>query len=313
MDKTILITGATGFIGKRLVKYLANLGAFVKIITKNKEKAKKIFKDQFTVQIFEWNECDNPFTLSEILSETNAVINLAGQNIAGKRWNAGFKQRIYASRINSTRLLAESIKVCKKKPECLLTASGVGYYGNTGDNVVDENSPPGKDFLATLCRDWEAEAMKAVEYEVRVIAFRTGIVLDNTEGALKEMSKTLKYRFASYPGSGKQWISWIHIEDLISLFTFGLDNKNLFGSFNACSPAPVTYNEFATTLAKVNDRKIVLPVPGFILKSVIGEFANTLLQGQRAYPAKAIESGFTFLFGDLKSALENLYGRARVI
>ncbi len=306
IDKTILITGATGVIGSRLVKRLCEQGAFVKILSRSPVNADKIFKRQYTVQEFDWSKYDDPHKLRELIEESDAIINLAGANVADKRWSKEYKKEIYNSRIEITKLLVKTIKICSKRPECLINASGVGYYGFRGDEILTEDSEPGEDFLAKLCRDWESEAMKAVQYNVRVVTIRTGIVLDNQGGALKEFLKPFKFYIGAYQGSGRQWLSWIHIDDIIDLYLFAMLNKNMLGAVNGVSPESVTNKEFTEILGRVLNKNIILPVPGFILKLVVGEFANNLITGQKVSPQKILDAGFKFKFPLLKEALENL-------
>lgn len=306
IDKTILITGATGVIGSRLVKRLCELGAFVKILSRSPVNADKIFKRQYTVQEFDWSKYDDPHKLRDLIEESDAIINLAGANVADKRWSVEYKKEIYNSRIEITKLLVKTIKICSKRPECLINASGVGYYGFRGDEILTEDSEPGEDFLAKLCRDWESEAMKAVQLNVRVVTIRTGIVLDNKGGALKELLKPFKFYIGAYQGTGRQWLSWIHIDDIIDLYLFAMSNSNMLGAVNGVSPESVTNKEFTEILGRVLNKNIILPVPGIILKLVVGEFANNLITGQKVSPQKIMNAGFKFNFPLLKEALENL-------
>ncbi|HMS33508.1 MAG TPA: TIGR01777 family oxidoreductase [Ignavibacteria bacterium] len=306
IDKTILITGATGVIGSRLVKRLCELGAFVKILSRSPVNADKIFKRQYTVQEFDWSKYDDPNKLRDLIEESDAIINLAGANVADKRWSVEYKKEIYNSRIEITKLLVKAIKICSKRPEFLINASGVGYYGFRGDEILTEDSEPGEDFLAKLCRDWESEAMKAVQFNVRVVTIRTGIVLDNKGGALEEFLKPFKFYIGAYQGTGRQWLSWIHIDDIIDLYLFAMSNSNMLGAVNGVSPESVTNKEFTEILGRVLNKNIILPVPGIILKLVVGEFANNLITGQKVSPQKIMNAGFKFKFPLLKEALENL-------
>lgn len=309
MNKKILVTGATGMLGKSIVSRLCSKGAFVRILTTDKKKARSVFEKQYTVQPFEWKNFDDPISLTEIIEDSDAIINLAGANVGNKRWTKEYMKEIYSSRIEVTKLLVNSIKLCKKKPECLINASAVGYYGFTGNSILTEDSGPGDDFLAMLCRDWEAEAMKAVQLSVRVAIIRGGIVLGKNEGALKELLGPFKFSVGVYQGNGNQWMSWIHINDITDAYLFALENPYLRGAVNACSPEPVTNKQMITTIAKVLNKKIILPVPGFILKIVVGKFAENLLTGQKVYPKKLIEESFIFRYPELKEALKNLLSK----
>ncbi len=306
IDKTFLITGATGLIGSRIVNRLCDLGAFVKILSRDPGKADNLFKRQYTVQEFDWSSYDNPLKLRELIEDSDAIINLAGSNVAGKRWSKEYKKDIYNSRIEITKLIVNTLKICKKKPECLINASGAGYYGFCGDELLYEDSPPGNDFLARLCRDWETEAMKAVQSDVRVVTVRTGIVLDKSDGALKEFLTPFKFHFGAYQGKGDQWLSWIHIDDITELYIYVMLNLNIFGAVNGVSKEPVTNKNFTEILGKVLNKNIILPVPGFVLKLVVGEFAENLLTGQKISSQKISDAGFKFNYPMLKEALENL-------
>lgn len=306
IDKTVLITGATGLIGSRVVKRLCEMGAFVKIISRIPGKAEKHFKRQYTIQEYIWSKYDDPNKLRELIEESDAIINLAGSNVADKRWSVDYKKEIYNSRIEITKLIVNSIELCKKRPECLINSSGVGYYGFCGDELLTEDSVPGNDFLAKLCRDWESEAMKAVQRNVRVVTIRTGLVLDKKGGALKEFLKTYKFYFGSYMGSGRQWLPWIHIDDIADLFLFAMLDEKLLGAVNGVAPDAVTNRGFTEILGKVLNKNFLIPVPGIIFKAALGEFAINLLTGQKVSAQKILDAGFKFKFPGLKDALENL-------
>ncbi len=308
MDKSVMITGATGLIGRNVVEELCSKGSFVKILTTNKDKARKLFKKHFTIQIFEWEKYDDPFSLSNIINESDCIINLSGENLSAKRWDKKFKQKIYNSRINTTSLISDAVRISKNKPECFINASGIGIYGFRGEEILTEDDNTGKDFLAKLCVDWEAEAIKSVQQGVRVVTLRSGIVLDKNEGALKEFIKPFKYYAGGYLGSGKQWISWIHIKDITSMILFAVNNDKVAGALNVCSPEPVTNKKFNEVLGQQLGKPSFLRVPSFALKLVVGEFAENILHGQKAFPKKAFESGFVFEYLYLKDALQNLLG-----
>lgn len=309
MTKKILITGATGMIGKRIVSELCLKGAFVRILTSDKKKAKSVFQKNYTVQPLEWKNFSEPLTLSEIIDDSDAIINLAGANVGYKRWTDSYMKEIYDSRIETTKLLVQSIKLSRKKPECLISASAVGYYGFAGDNVLNEDSGAGDDFLAELCREWEAEAMKAIQSHIRVVIIRGGIVLDKNEGALKELLSPFKFSVGVYQGKGNQWMSWIHINDIVNIYLFALENAYLRGAVNACSPAPVTNKQLISSIAKILKVKIILPVPAFILKIIAGKFAENLLTGQKVFPRKLTMESYSFQYPELNGALNNLLSK----
>ncbi|HMQ68211.1 MAG TPA: TIGR01777 family oxidoreductase [Ignavibacteria bacterium] len=306
MEKKILLTGATGMIGSKLVKELVKQGALVRILTTNPDKAAVIFKNEYTKEIFNWANYDDPAILYKLLEDTDAVVNLAGANVAGKRWSEDYKKVIYDSRVDNTKLIVDALGYCENTPECLINASGVGYYGFSGDGILKEDSPPGNDFLARVCRDWENEALKAAESGIRVVNIRTGIVLDKNEGAIKEMIAPLKFKIGVYQGNGKQWFSWIHLDDIVQMYIFAIQNTKISGALNGCSPHPVSNRKFIETMAGIMDVKLILPVPEFMLKIAVGEFAKNLCTGQRVEPEVALKEDFGFKFPELKPALENI-------
>lgn len=310
MNKRILVTGATGLIGKGIVKELCSQGAYVKVIARNTKKAKSIFRDQLMAEIVDLNFMNLPSKLRKVIEETDAVINLAGTNLSSKRWDEDFKSEIYKSRISITKLISDTIKISDKKPECFVSASGAGFYGFRGDEELNEmSSNPGNDFLSSLCRDWESEALLSAQEKVRVVLMRTGIVLDKTEGAFPELLKPFKLFTGAYLGNGKQWISWIHLNDIVRMYLFAIQNDKIYGPLNGTSPDPVTNKNLCKSIGKHKKTKILLPVPEFVLKIAVGEFAENLLNGQKVLPEKALESGFVFNYPTLKSALDNLFGK----
>jgi len=233
----------------------------------------------------------------------DAVINLAGTSIF-QRWTPASKQQIYDSRILTTRHVVEGLTA--DRPQTLISTSAVGHYGSRGGDILSESEPCGKDFLSRVGNDWEYEAFEAEKKNVRVVAARFGVVLGRSGGALKQMITPFKW-FAGGPmGNGRQWFSWIHIDDLIAGLMFMLENAKVQGPVNLCSPAPVTSGELARTLGAVLGRPAVIPAPSFALRLILGEFADTLLASQRAIPEKLLASGFVFRFPDLKDALTDL-------
>ncbi len=305
MNRKILITGGTGLIGSKLVRELCGKGAFVRILSRNAKEAKAKFDKHFSLEAYSYEDYGYPGKLCELISETDTVINLAGENLAGKRWNSKFKEQVRSSRIETTRLLSEAIRLAQSKPECLISASGM-IYGDSQDEIITEESSTGNDFLSTLCKDWEKEAMKSLGYGVRVVTIRTGIVLDSKEGPLPEMLKPFRYFAGAYFGSGKQYVSWIHIADIVNMYMFAIENTTISGPVNGTSPEPVTNKEFIKTAGKILKKKIIVSAPGFALKAAAGEFAEYLLTGQRVIPEKALNAGFEFKFPTLNSALKNL-------
>ena len=237
----------------------------------------------------------------------DAVVNLAGANVAGKRWTPEYKKEIEESRVRSTRALVEAIAAARRKPRVLVNASAVGYYGGRGDETVDESAGPGADFLAKVVRQWEAEAQRA---PVRSVQLRTGVVLSAKGGALEKMLPPFKAFVGGPVGSGKQWFPWIHVADEVAAILWTIDH-DLTGPVNLAAPGTVTMKEFARALGRALHRPSWAPVPPLALKLLVGgEFASVLLEGQRAVPKKLLDSGFRFRFSDVDSALRDVVGTA---
>jgi uncharacterized protein (TIGR01777 family) len=222
-----------------------------------------------------------------------------------KRWNAEHKKNILKSRIEGTRSLVKAIGQLKDKPKAFISASAIGFYGNS-ESPVNEDSAPGKDFLAEVVNAWEFEANKVELYGVRRVCIRTGIILDANEGALVPMINQFKF-FAGGPiGRGQQWFPWIHIDDIVGIFLFVIDNQNVNGALNASSPNPLRMNEFCKTLGRVMHRPSLFKVPAFIIKILFGEAAEVLLNGANVIPEKTIKAGYNFRFETAEEALKNL-------
>ncbi|HUR70339.1 MAG TPA: TIGR01777 family oxidoreductase [Candidatus Limnocylindrales bacterium] len=298
----IVITGATGMIGSVLIDRLSTrLDTSLILLSRNPGREIHVANKQWLL----WQPgSDGEWERS--IDGADAVINLAGEPIAGKRWSAQQKLILRSSRIDSTRSLVEAIGKAKIRPKTLISASAVGYYGPHGDERLDETSKPGEDFLSRLCVDWENEAKKAEAFDVRVCLLRTGVVLAKGAGALRKMVPPFKL-FAGGPlGSGQQWMPWIHINDEVSLIEFLLDRADAHGAFNGTAPNPVTMEEFSRTLGGVLDRPSWMSVPPSILALMIGEMADMLLTGQRAAPEAALKMGFQFKYSHLADALSAL-------
>ncbi len=303
MSKRIIITGATGSIGKKLVNALLTRGDEIVIFTRNVNKAKAIFPN--VNDFVEW-DYNKPNLWKSSLENSNAIIHLAGINLFSKRWNDSFKKEVIESRETSTRNLVEAIKYCTNKPEVFISASGVGYYGDCGDSILTEDSSVGNDFLADVCKVWESEAAKVETYGVRNVRIRTGLVLTTEDGALKQMLTPFKFFVGGPLGNGKQWASWLHIDDIVGIYLQAIDNKKLNGSINAASPNPVRMKEFAKTLGRILNRPSLFPIPKLALKLVIGEAAKVVTASQRINVKKLLDSGYKFKFEELDSTLRNL-------
>ncbi|MGB9696732.1 MAG: TIGR01777 family oxidoreductase [Ignavibacteria bacterium] len=304
MTNKIVVLGATGFLGQRIAFELSKKYNIVCLI-RNLDKAHNIYKDAANISFILWDPTHNGNQIKDSLNGAFAVINLAGENIGNKRWSEKYKQIIYNSRIQTTRELVKLMNEVPTKPETLISASAIGFYGVDNENTVaDEGSPAGNDYLARLCLDWETEARKSLTQ--RVVIIRIGVVLDKTEGAFIKLVRPFKFYLGGIIGHGQQWMPWIHIEDLIRLFIFAVENSSLHGAINACSPNPVTNEEFSRTIAAVLHKPCIFKIPKFALKILFGEFATYLIKGKKVVPQKTLEVGFIFDFTDIKLAVENL-------
>jgi len=298
----IVITGASGMIGSALVDRLATRADMSLVLLSRKPGRESRGASR---QWLSWQPGSSG-EWERFVDGADAVINLAGEPIAGKRWSETQKLVLRSSRIQATSALVEAIDKARVKPKTLISASAVGYYGAHGDERLNEDSEPGNDFLSRLCLDWENEAKKAASWGVRVTLLRTGIVLAKGAGALQKMVPPFKM-FAGGPlGSGQQWMPWIHIDDEVGLIEFLLDRPDALGAFNATSPNPVTMAEFSRTLAGVLNRPSWLSVPPSVLALMVGEMADMLLTGQRAIPGAALKLGFQFKYPQLVDALSAL-------
>lgn len=290
----ILIAGGSGFVGRALIRELESTGHEAAIITRNRGKS--------TAPGVPWDTAE----LIRAVSEYDAVVNLAGEPIIGKRWNEKQKQRLWDSRIGSTKKLVDAMKEAKTRPKVFISASAEGYYGPHGDEVLDEADSGGNDFLACLCKKWEEEALHAKSIGIRTVIVRLGVVLGMGGGALSKMVPQFKLGLGGPLGHGRQYLSWIHISDLARLFHFLLEREGLEGAFNGTAPNPATNRQFAKTLGRVLGRPALFPVPGFVLKLILGEAADAILTGQRVIPKRTLEAGFEFRFSNLEEALMDL-------
>jgi len=298
----ILITGGTGFIGSALSRELSNSGHKVIIASRRKTPPKLE-----NIEIVRW-DIQTPLS-SEIMSGIDAVINLAGESLISGRWTKRRKERIMSSRVNTTRLLVESMKNANPKPKVLISVSAVGYYGPHGDEYVTEDAPPASDFLAEVCKAWEKEALRAQELGVRVVITRFGVVLESDGGALSKMAIPFKFFLGGHLGSGQQWFSWVHREDLIGFMKYALENESVSGHFNLTSPQPVTNKEFCFALGKALNRPSWFHVPAFMIKLTLGEVGRVLLTGQRVLPEKALKAGYQFKYPEINEALRAIFGK----
>jgi uncharacterized protein (TIGR01777 family) len=297
----ILVTGATGFVGKKIVEKLLKENHQVVILSRNSVKAALTLGGHCEYHL--WSDFHTPPPV-EAFQGVEGIIHLMGEGIADKRWNEEQKKKIYDSRILSTRSLMETLKGLKQRPRVLVSASAVGIYGNRGDEEITENSSLASDFLATVCRDWETEALKAQSLGLRVALIRTGVVLGQDGGALKKMLPIFKLGGGGPVGSGSQYMSWIHVSDLADMYIEAVKNQEISGVFNGTAPHPSTSKDFARALGKTLHRPAFAPAPAFALKLVFGEMSQVLLDGQKVLPKKFEEKRFSFSYPTLEAALK---------
>jgi uncharacterized protein len=293
----ILLTGATGFVGRALAARLSAQGHALRALTRDPHAARGRLPPGCAA--FAWLE-GGPVA-PEAMDGAEAVIHLAGENLAGGRWSAARKRRILASRTEGARALVEAMGRQARKPRVLLTASGVGYYGDAGDRSLDETAPAGRGFLPEVCAAWEGEALRAEALGVRTAALRLGLVR-GPGGPLAKLAPAFRLGAGAALGSGRQWWSWIHLDDAAGLFAHALAAEGLRGPVNAAAGA-APQREFARALGRALRRPVLFRVPGFALRLALGEMAASLLESQRAEPRKARESGYLFRYPGLEEAL----------
>jgi len=298
-DLNILITGGTGFIGSFLCDRLARDGHFLTLISRSPEKyTEESAKNQSHIS---WDS-----DLSKAMDKADVVINLVGENLFGKRWTDEVKKRLYSSRIDLTNKLVDAMRESSTPPDLMISASGINYYGDSGDEVLTEEHGPGDDFLANLCVDWEAAAMKAHDLGVRVAIPRIAPVLEDNDGIIDKMKLPFSLFVGGSLGSGDQYLSWIHMYDMISALIVPIENPEISGPYNAASPNPVQMDEFASTMGRVMNRPSLFRVPEFVLNTVLGEAATPVLSSLRIQPKVLQKAGFEFHFADLEVALGDI-------
>ena len=302
----IVIAGGTGFIGRMLVDTLVASNHSVVLLSRNPGAVRRLSPSR--AAIHQWDGSSlGPW--QEQMEDAGAVINLAGEPIAGGRWSRERKGRILRSRVNSTKILVEAIRQSRNKPKVLINGSAVGFYGAPGDEIVAEEYPPGRGFLPETCRRWEDEASRAEDLGLRVVRLRTGLVLGDDGGALQKMLIPFRFFVGGPIGSGRQWFPWVHRDDVVEIVQYAFGNPALSGPLNVVAPECVTMDEFCTVLGKAMGRPSRVRVPAFFVKALFGEMSQVLLTGQRVVPAKLIKAGNAFRFPSLKGALEDIAGR----
>ena len=300
----VFMTGGTGFVGSTLSENLVRKGHGVTLLTRKTGKRRSLPQGVAMVE----GDPTEPGAWQEEVADHEVLLNLAGASIF-RRWTEKEKSLIRDSRIRTTRNLVNAIAAGKGKKTTLLSASAVGYYGFHGDEALNEEASPGKDFLARVAGEWEAAALKAQATGTRVVLCRFGIVMGSGGGALEEMVPIFKKGLGSPLGNGQQWFSWIHQTDLVRIFMFLLEREDLSGPFNCTAPEPVRNKELTRVLGKVLGRPTFMPsVPAFVIRMVKGEFGNVLLKGQKVIPKRLLKAGFQFQYPNLTRALTDILG-----
>jgi hypothetical protein len=309
MTRRVTVTGATGLIGPPVVAALQDAGAQVSVLSRDPERARKRLRREghAPVDAHEWDLMAAPAP-AEALEDRDAVVHLAGESIA-QRWSARAKQAIRESRVTGTRNLLAGMRAAASPPRALVSSSGVGYYGAHGEEPLDEEAPPGRDFLARICVEWEAEAQKAQDLGARVVCVRTGVVLHKDGGALEKMLPPFRLGVGGPVAGGRQYISWVHRDDVVGMFVAAVSDERWSGAVNATAPTPVSNREFSHALGRALKRPALLPVPGVALQLLYGEMAEIVTQGARAVPAKALVLGYEFAHPGLDEALSSALAR----
>jgi uncharacterized protein (TIGR01777 family) len=295
----ITITGASGLIGSRLVRALRDRGDEVTVLSRDPARASA----SLGVEAVRW-DAENDVAPTPALTGRDAVVHLAGENVA-QRWSDEAKRQIRASRQAGTANLVEGLRRCDRRAAALLAASAVGIYGPRGDERLDESAAPGSGFLADVCTAWERAADAATSLGVRVVMLRTGVVLDAAGGALAKMLPPFRAGVGGPVAGGRQYVPWIHIDDVVGMYLAALDDERWSGAVNVAAPEPVTNREFSGALGRALRRPSVLPVPAPALRVLYGEMAQIVTEGQRAVPRRAVELGYEFRHPDLDDALRS--------
>ena len=299
----VTLTGATGLIGTGIVRALQARGDAVTVLSRDADKARAALGD---VEAHAWRPQDEPAPAAA-LSGRDAVVHLAGASVA-QRWTDDARRAIHDSRELGTRNLVAGLAAAEPRPGVLVSASGVNYYGPRGDEPLTEDAPAGDDFLARVCIAWEREAAAARELGLRVATLRTAVVLDQNGGALSKMLPFFRLGIGGPVAGGRQYLPWIHAEDIVGLYLAALDGAEWVGAANACAPEPATNRDFSRALGRALHRPAVAPVPGFAVRLLYGDMAEIVTEGQRTVPMRALERGYAFRHTDLGEALRDALG-----
>jgi uncharacterized protein len=299
----VTVTGATGLIGPQLIAALHGLGAEITVLSRDPARAERTLDG---VSAVGWDLMEEAAPAAA-LAGRDAVVHLAGEPVA-QRWSTSAKRAIRASRVLGTRNLIEGISQAEQPPAVLVSSSAIGYYGAHGEEPLDEDAPPGDDFLAEVCVEWETESARAAELGLRVVQVRTGVVLDSGGGALSKMLPPFRMGIGGPVAGGRQYISWIHTGDLVGMMLAALQDERWSGPVNATAPEPLPNGDFSRVLGKVLHRPALLPVPGAALRLLYGEMAEIVTSGARVVPAKALVLGYEFHHPQLEEALSSAIG-----
>jgi uncharacterized protein (TIGR01777 family) len=299
----VLINGATGLIGTALCRSLRDDNHNIVVLSRSSTKPAGLPG----IESYQWDPQTGP-PPQPAFEGVNVVLNLAGEPLDAHRWNDEQKKKIRESRVIITKKLVDAMRSNDSKTAVFVSGSAVGFYGDRGDELLDEDSAAGSGFMSDVCQDWEREASRATEFAIRVVQVRTGVVLSATGGALKKMIAPFKLGLGGRLGSGKQWFPWIHIDDIAGIFHHAIVTSTLNGPINGVAPEPVTNAEFTRQLARALHRPAIFPVPETALRVLIGEMAEVLFASQRVVPKVAQSSGYDFRFPTLATALSNLMG-----
>ncbi len=303
----IMVIGATGFIGKALCPRLLEEGYEVIALSRSKEKGEKILGTQ--VKVVEWDGRSGKGWL-DYANGAHAVVNLAGENIGAGRWTPKRKKAILQSRLDAGRAVVEAAKSVEKKPAVIIQASAIGYYGSRGEEIVDESSPPGEGFLVDVVKQWELSTKEVESQKIRRVIIRSSVVLGKEGGVFLRLVKPFRLFVGGHLGSGKQWFSWIHLEDEVNAILFLIKREDLKGVFNLAAPHQMTQKDFVRIMGKIMKRPSWLPVPGLVLRTIFGEMAKeTLLSGQRVSPKRLLDGGYRFLYPEAELALMEILGK----
>jgi len=308
-ERRVTLTGATGLIGPPVVAALQDAGARVSVLTRDPQRARERLQREGSapVDAFAWDLMHEPAPV-QALEDRDAVVHLAGENIA-QRWSAQAKRAIRESRVTGTRNLLSGMRQAERPPRALVSASGVGYYGPHGEEPLDEEALPGGDFLSQVCMEWEAEASKAQALRARVVCVRTGVVLHKDGGALEKMLPPFRLGVGGPVAGGRQYISWVHRDDVVGMILAAVGDERWSGPVNATAPAPVSNRDFSRALGRALRRPALLPVPGLALHLLYGEMAEIVTEGARVVPAKALVLGYEFAHPALDEALRAALSR----